>query len=90
MEKLMFNSIFTFIDTRNMLSAHQLGFCPSDFCVDQFISIAYDIYNAFDPNPSLEVRGIFLDIIKAFERVWHKGLLCKLKWMGIDGNLDKN
>ena len=26
-----------------------------------------------------------LDIVKAFVRVWHKGLLCKLKAYGIDG-----
>ena len=52
----------------------------------QLISIVHDIYNAFDANPSLEVRGVFLDISKVFDRVWHKGLLYKLKCMGIDGN----
>ena len=87
--KLMFNSIFSFIDTRNMLSPHQSGFGPGDSCVHQLISIVHDIYNAFDANPSLEVRGAFLDISKAFDRVWHKGLLYKLKCMGIDGNFLK-
>ena len=53
------------------------------------MSIVHDIYNAFDANPSLEVRGGFLDISKAFDRVWHKGLLHKLKCMGIDGNFLK-
>ena len=85
MEKLMFNSIFNFIDTRNMLSVHQSGFRPGDSCVHQLISIVHDIYNAFDANPSLEVRGVFLDISKAFDRVWHK-VLYKLKCMGRGGN----
>ena len=89
MEKLMFNSIFNFIDTRNMLSVHQSGFRPGDSCVHQLISIFHDIYNAFDANPSLEVRGVFLDISKAFNMVWHKGLLYKLKCMGINGNVLK-
>ena len=89
MEKLMFNSIFNFIDTRNMLSVHQSGFRPGDSCVHQLISILHEIYSAFDANPSLEVRGVFLDISKAFGRVWHKGLLYKLKCMGINENLLK-
>ena len=58
MEKLMFNSIFNFTDARNMLSVHQSGFRPGDSCVNQVISIVHDIYNAFDANPSLEVRAI--------------------------------
>ena len=43
----------------------------------------------FDTNPSLEVRGVFLDISEAFDRVWHKGLLYKLKRVGIDRNFFK-
>ena len=35
------------------------------------------------------MRGVFLDISKAFDRVWHKGLLYKLKCMSIDGNFLK-
>ena len=30
---------------------------------------------------------VFMDISKAFDRVWHQGLLFKLKTFGIDGNL---
>ena len=36
-------------------------------------------------NPSLEVRGVFLDLSKAFDKVWHDGLLYKLRRMGICG-----
>ena len=41
--------------------------------------------NSFDANPSLEGRGIFLDMSKAFDRVWHKGPLFKLKRLGLSG-----
>ena len=43
--------------------------------------------SSFDCNPSLEVRSVFLDISKAFDKVWHEGLLYKLKSFGISGNL---
>ena len=32
-------------------------------------------------------QAVYLDISKAFERVWHKGLLSKLEVIGIRGNL---
>ena len=44
------------------------------------------MYCAFDANPSLEVRGVFLDLSKAFDNVWHGGILYKLKNNGINGN----
>ena len=69
-----------------MLSVHKPGFRPGDSCVHQLISIVHKVCNAFDANPSLEVRDVFLDISKAFDRMWHKGLLYKLKCMGINGN----
>ena len=34
-----------------------------------------------------EIRGIFLDISKVFSKVWHEGLVFKLKQNGIFGNL---
>ena len=35
----------------------------------------------------MEVRAVFCDISKAFDRVWHKGLIYKLKRAGINGLL---
>ena len=88
-ECLIFNSIFNYFIENNLLSLHQSGFIPGYSCVQQLISITHEIYNAFDcSNPSLEVRGIvFLDISKAFDNVWHDGLIYKLRRNGINGDL---
>ena len=43
---------------------------PGDSCIHQLISITH--YASFDANPSLEFRSLFLDILKAFDRVWHE------------------
>ena len=37
----------------------------------------------------MEVCGVFLDLFKAFDRIWHDGLLYKFKSNGIGGNLFK-
>ena len=58
-------------------------FRSSESCVHQPILIFHDIYNAFDADPSL-LRGVFLDFSRASDKVWHEGLLCKVKCMGID------
>ena len=84
-EKIVFNSLFVYLNNNNLLNSNQSGFRPCDICVNQFISITNDIYKAFDGNPLLEVRGGFLDMSKAFDKVWHHGLLYKLRHVGICG-----
>ena len=84
-QKLIFNSLFQYLENTHLLNPHQSKFRPGDSCVHQLLSITYDIYKSFDANPSLEVRGIFLDMSKAFDRVWHEGLLFKLKRLGLSG-----
>ena len=63
------------------------SFRPSDSCINQLLAITHEIFEAFDCNPPLEVRSVFLDMSKVFDKVWHEGLLYKLKSMGISGQL---
>ena len=70
-----------------LLNPNQSGFMPGDSCIHELISITHEIYVSLDANPSLEVRGVFLDISIAFNRVWHEGLIYKIKCMGVKGDL---
>ena len=74
LERLILNSLFEFLQENNLLNQNQSGFRPSDSCEYQLLSIVHDIYASFDCNPTRDVRGVFLDTSKAFDRVWHEGL----------------
>ena len=71
----------------SFLNPNQSGFRPGDLTINQLLSITHSIFEAFDCNPTLEVRSVYLDISKAFDRVWHEGLIYKLKRCGVSGNL---
>ena len=70
-----------------LLNPNQSGFRPSDSCINQLLAITHEIFEAFDCNPALEVRSVFLDISEAFDKLWHEGWLFKLRSMGISGEL---
>ena len=61
------------------------GFKPDDSCLNQFFSITLETNQSMGEGS--EIRGVFLDILKVFDKVWHKGLVLKLKQNGISGNL---
>ena len=72
-----------FLD-KGSISANQSGFKPGDSCINHLLSITHNIYKSFDDG--YEVKGVFLDISKAFDKVWHDSLIFKLQEKAI---LDK-
>ena len=70
-ERVIYNSLFNYFLHNKLFTAPQSGFLPGDSCIAQLLSIIYEIQSAFDDNPTIDVRGIVLDISKAFDKVWH-------------------
>ncbi len=85
MERCVHKYLYNFASTNNKLTSCQSGFIKGDSTVNQLTYIYNDICKALDAGK--EVRAVFCDISKAFDRVWHRGLLHKLSIIGVDGPL---
>ena len=57
--------------------------------MNQLIDLTSKIQHAFDSTKYLEVCAIFLDISKAFDKVWHDSLIFKMRQNGVSGRLLK-
>ena len=77
--------MLTYFIENNPISENQSGFKHGNSCVNQLLAITHEMFSNFDDN--YEVKGVFLDISKAFDKVWHEGTIHKLKRNGISGNL---
>ena len=84
-EKLVNNRIVNHLEKCGLFTDFQYGFRSSQSTAD-LLTVASDrIARAF--NRSGATRAVALDISRAFERVWHAGLLQKLKSYGFSGQI---
>lgn len=85
LEKVIHKHIHNYLLENRTITPFQSGFTSGDSTVNQLVSL----YNTFNQalDEGKEVRAVFCDISKAFDRVWHQGLLAKLKHYGISGSL---
>ena len=63
-ERIIYNRTFEYLIQSSLITENQSGFKPGDSCINQLLSITHEIYKSFDN--SFEVKGVFLDISKAF------------------------
>ena len=84
MSSINFKEHFT---DNQLITPNQSGFRPGDSTINQLLYITYSIHIAFEEYLSCETRAVFPYISKAFYKVWHEGLIFKLKSDGISGTL---
>ena len=85
LEKIVFNTLYSFLILNNLLSETNSGFKPNDSAIARLLAILESIYQGLDDHK--DSIFVSLDISKAFDRVWHEGLIFKLKQNGVCGNL---
>ena len=85
MEKCIQKHMFDYLKEKNILTLSQSGFIPGDSTTYQLLSIYDDFCRSLDQQHT--TQALFFDISKAFDRVWHRGLLHKLNAIGIRGSL---
>jgi len=74
-ERILFERLYRFLTEHNLLSKNS-GFKRGDGTMNQLVNIVENIYQGFEDDQ--ETAMVFLDVIRAFDRVWHNGLLYKL------------
>ena len=88
-EKIISNKLYVYLNANNLIIKNQSGFRPGDSTTNQLLYLVNEIHQVFESSKSLEVRVVFLHISKVFDKVWHDGLIFKLKQNGVSGNLIK-
>ena len=86
-ERIVFKNIYNRLHGNNLLYKYQSGFLPNHSTTYQLIDIYHHVCQTFDNDQFSSM--IFCDMSKAFDRVWHRDLLFKLRQHGIAGPLLK-
>ena len=85
MERCIHKHIYNYVMEHKLITPFQSGFIKNDSTTYQLLKLNHTFCEAVDQGK--EVRCVFCDISKAFDRVWHRGLLHKLSSIGIKGNV---
>jgi len=85
LERIIGSHIWNYLSVNEILSPHQHGFVPNRSTSTNLLETMDIITGAL--NNGLGVDVIYLDFMKAFDRVAHARLVTKLKGIGINGSL---
>ena len=85
MERIILKYVYDYLHCNELISPKQSRFTPGDSTDKQLSHLYHMFAEALDNNK--DVRLVFCDISKAFDRVWHKGLILKLEKIGIGSPL---
>ena len=86
-ERIIHSELYQYVMDNKFITPNQSGFIRNDSCTNRLFYLVEHIYQKLEEGKQVPI--VFLDIKKAFDKVWHAGLLHKLKTIGITGKLLK-
>ena len=85
LERLIHKHIMKYLTDFQLLNDNQHGFRPSRCCVTQLLQLVHEWFQVLGKLGSVD--AVFLDFAKAFNKVSHAHVLCKLECYGIKGQI---
>ena len=81
MDALQSHSLTRYLVSQKIVSDHQFGFLPGRSTTTQLVYLFDQWSRTLEQQNSMAV--VFMDFMKAFDKVWHQGLIYKLAQMGV-------
>ena len=81
MERVIYKHVYYYLHQNRLIYEYQSGFLPRHSTVHQLLEIYNSILNSLGNKEAH--CFVFCDFSKAFDKVWHRSLLHKMKAYGI-------
>ena len=86
-EMVIHSRLLTHLVSNSIISKVQAAYLPGDSTTQQLISLIHNIKTTMSSKNI--AHAVFLDVSKAFDAIWHQGLLAKLEQINISGEAFK-
>ena len=87
LEHIIANKLLHHFHCNNLLSVNQFNFLPGRSSCSQLLTVFNKWFSKYDNNDQVDI--VYIDIVKAFDRVSHSKLISVLNSFGVSGNLPK-
>ena len=85
MEKMVSTRLRWWLEDKQLFNKFQSGFRKNRSTIDQILRLADDAHKAV--HTKQYTLAVMIDLEKAFDLVWHKGLIHKMKKLGLKDNI---